>query len=127
VDAFEDLIARILVREDFWVVQNYKVNLEKEEKVRIGLHSMPPPDIDIVAYKPVTNEVNWVECKSFIDSDGMKYSSFVPGAKDAKRYRVFTDANYRDIVSRRLISQLEEDGRVLKDPRISYWLVAGKL
>ncbi|MEN9646173.1 MAG: hypothetical protein RL238_2842 [Actinomycetota bacterium] len=128
MDAFEDLVARLLRREHYWTRQNYKVELTKAEKVEIGLPSMPRPDIDILAYQPVTNSVLWVECKSYLDSGGVHYAAF-DGSKPAfaKRFRVFTDPNYREIVTAALLRQLVADKLARPKPAIGYCLVAGRI
>ena len=128
MDAFEDLIARLLRREHQWTRQNYKVGLTKAEKVAIGLPSMPRPDIDILAFQPMTNSVLWVECKSYLDSRGVHYSAFDgSNATLARRFRIFTDDNYREIVTAALLRQLVHDQLVRPDPTIGYCLVAGRI
>lgn len=78
MDAFEDLVARLLRREGYWTRQNYMVNIAKTDKVAIGLPSMPRPEVDIIAYQAVTNTVVWVECKSYLDSTGVHIAAFPP-------------------------------------------------
>lgn len=128
MDAFEDLIARLLRREGFWTRQNYKVGLTKPEKVQIGLPSMPRPDIDIVAYQAVENRLLWVECKSYLDSGGVHMAAFDgSNLSFARRFRVFTDPNYRTVVSEALVRQMEAERLVRPDPHVEYWLVAGRI
>ena len=128
MDAFEDLVARLLRREHYWTRQNYKVELTKAEKVAIGLPSMPRPDIDILAYQPGRNRVLWVECKSYLDSGGVHMSAFDgSNTKFARRFRVFTDGTYRDVVTAALKWQLVEQGLTLPEPNVDYWLIAGKI
>lgn len=128
MDAFEDLVARLLRRERYWTRQNYKVAVTKEEKVAIGLPSMPRPDIDIVAYQPATNKLMWVECKSYLDSGGVHMSAF-DGSNPtfARRFRVFTDPTYREVVTTALVRQLLEEGLVHPSPTLDLMLVAGKI
>jgi hypothetical protein len=75
------------------------------------------------------NTLLWVECKSYLDSAGVGISSVgdVVDATDPKirAFKIFTDERYRDVVSRRLILQVEEDGLTLPKPRLQYCLVAG--
>lgn len=128
MDAFEDLVARLLRREGFWTRQNYKVDLLKDEKVRIGLPSMPRPDIDILAYQSVENRLVWVECKSYLDSGGVHMSAFDgtnPGF--ARRFRVFTDPVFRAVVTDALERQLVGQRLIHANPTVEYWLVAGKI
>jgi hypothetical protein len=128
MDAFEDLVARLLRREHYWTLQNFKVELSKAEKVEVGKPSLPRPDIDILAYQPVGNRVLWVECKSYLDSGGVHMSAF-NGAnpKFRDRFRVFTDGTYRRVVTDALIRQLVASELVRPQPTIEYWLVAGRI
>lgn len=128
MDAFEDLVARLLRREGYWTRQNYKVDITKADKVKIGLHSMPRPDVDIVAYQAVTNTVAWVECKSYLDSTGVQMSAFDgSNPKLAKRFRVFTDPTFREVVTDALLRQMIEERLARPNPTVEYWLVAGKI
>lgn len=128
MDAFEDLTARLLWREGYWTRQSYKVNITKVDKAEIGLPSMPRPEIDIVAYRPATNTVAWVECKSYLDSTGVHISAFDgTNGKFAKRFRVFTNPTFRSVVSQRLLEQLLADGLIRPKAKLHYWLVAGRI
>lgn len=128
MDAFEDLVARLVRREGYWTRQNYMVNISKADKVAIGLPSMPRPEVDIVAYRPATNTVVWVECKSYLDSHGVQMAAFDgSNSKFAKRFRIFTNQTFREIVTGRLVEQLIEEGCALSGASVEHWLVAGKI
>jgi hypothetical protein len=89
---------------------------------------LPRPDIDILAYKPAENRLLWVECKSYLDSAGVSISAFNgEDQKNARRYRVFTDPQFREIVTQRLVEQLVFDRLCLPQPGVEYGLVAGKI
>jgi hypothetical protein len=111
----------------YWVRQGYKVDLTKEEKNEIGTPSMPRPEIDILAYKPKENELLWIECKSYLDSYGVRASSFADDGNDEKRYKVFTRPEYRRIISSRLLIQTYEIGLTLREPVLRYGLATGKI
>jgi hypothetical protein len=125
MDAFEDLVARILKRDGYWAIQNYKVELNKAEKRQIGTPSMPRPDIDILAYRASTNTIYWIECKSSLDSTGVMAVSLTEGGLWSSHYKLFNDDSYRKIVTQRLLRQLRESGQVATRPKIRYWLIAG--
>jgi hypothetical protein len=55
MELFEGIIKTLLEHEGYWVRQSFKVNLTKEEKRAIGKHSIPRPEIDLLAFKPGTN------------------------------------------------------------------------
>lgn len=128
MDAFEDPVARLLRREGFWTRQSYRINLTKADKVAIGKPSLPRPELDILAYKPVQNLVAWVECKSYLDSSGVHSSAF-DGRNPAfaQRFKTFTDDNYREIATRVLVDQLVDSELVRPDPAVQYWLIAGNV
>jgi len=126
MDSFEALIKTLLEREGFWVRSSLKVNLTKEDKRGIHRPSCPRWEIDLVAYKAATNELRLVECKSYLDSYGVRVSSFA-GTDGADRYKLFTDSNLRSVVIKRLISELVEVGSCLPDPSVTLCLAAGKV
>lgn len=64
MDSFEALLASILKTQGFRVYPSFMVELSNENKVAIGLPSMPRWELDLVAYNGATNEVPVVECKS---------------------------------------------------------------
>ena len=76
MDAFEDLIATLLEKDGFWVQTTFKVELTKEEKKEIGRPSSPRWKLDLIAYKASTNDILAVECKSYLDSYGVRLSGF---------------------------------------------------
>ncbi len=126
MDAFESLIKTLLEREGFWVRSSFKANLTKPDKVSIGRPSCPRWEIDLVAYKAATNELRFVECKSYLDSYGVRFSSFTE--KDGPdRFKLFTDGNLRTVVTNRVITQLVENGCCLPSPCVTLCLAAGKI
>ena len=126
MDAFESLIKTFLEREGFWVRSSYKVNLTKQDKAAIGRPSCPRWEIDLIAYKAATNELRLVECKSYLDSLGVRFSDF-NGTEPADRYKLFTDATLREVVTKRLIMELVECGSCLPKPHSFLCLAAGKV
>ena len=73
MNSFEEVVGDILSGKGFWVRHNFKVDLSKEEKRQIGKPSSPRWELDIVAYKGATNEIFVVECKSYLDSPGVRF------------------------------------------------------
>ncbi len=65
MDAFEQVVSEILWIDGFWVRTSVKVDLTKEEKVRIGRPSSPRWELDIVGYSGRDNTLHVVECKSY--------------------------------------------------------------
>src|SRR5574340_1187006 len=89
---------------------------------------MPRPEIDILAYKASENLVIWVECKSYLDSPGVNYKSFIDmDHVGAQRYKVFNWHEYRETVTETLVSQLESLGLVCPNPTVAYALAAGRI
>jgi len=104
MNAFEQIVAGLLKAEGYWTITGYKVNLNRQEKEDIGKYSMPRPEIDILAYKGGEDQLIWVECKSYLDSSGVKYSSF-SDKNDAgyNRYKVFNNEKYTVIAGKALL------------------------
>jgi len=129
MNAFEDIIAQYLESEGYWVKQSVKVEITKEDKRKMGLPSMPRPEIDIVALNMKKNELILVEVKSYLDSPGVWYEAVAGKDKDYynKRYKLFNDYKYRKIVTERLFEQYLVQGLINKRTKINYALAAGKI
>ena len=110
MDAFEQLTADIFWNEGYWVRTSVKVELTREEKIRIGKHSTPRWEIDLIAYRATTNELLALECKSYLDSGGVHAAHFTPNHKLAGRYKLFHDDVLRATVLERLKLQCIERG-----------------
>ncbi|WP_282169744.1 hypothetical protein [Ruegeria atlantica] len=128
MDSFEGLIRLLLDQEGYWTRISQKVNLTKEEKREIGKHSIPRPEIDVIAYRPSANEIIAMEVKSFLDSPGVKLTELdksydVPEG----RYKLFTCGKYREIVFSRLKLDLIKLGLADHGTKIKIGLAAGKI
>ena len=128
MDHFENIISTLLEAEGYWVRRLFKVNLTKEEKRRIGKHSIPRPEIDLLAFKFSANEVLALEAKSFLDSFGVNFEQLQEKHEVPKgRYKLFTSKNYRSIVLSRLLSDLIACGMADAKTKIILGLAAGKI
>jgi hypothetical protein len=107
MDHFESLICTLLEAEGYWTRRSFKVNVTKEEKRQIGKHSIPRPEIDILAFRFSENSVLAVEVKSFLDSPGLKLEKLQAQHEVPEgRYKLFTSDRYRSIVLPRLRQDL---------------------
>jgi hypothetical protein len=90
---------------------------------------MPRPEIDVVAFKPGPNELLIVECKSYLDSGGVRVEGFVgPDSAHKDRLKMFNVEPLRRVVTEKLLTQLRNEHLLLSsDPTIRYGLVAGKI
>lgn len=128
MDAFESVVAVLLERKGYWTRTSVKVELTKEEKRLIGRPSSPRWEIDVVAYKGSTNSLLVVECKSYLNSPGVRFSSFDGSSeREANRYKLFNEEELRKVVFNRLSMQLVESGFCPKPPEITLCLVAGNI
>jgi hypothetical protein len=128
MDAFEEIVARMLWEEFYWTIIGYKVNLSKQKKYELGKSSLPRPEIDILAYKTKENKLLWVECKSYLDSRGVVAEHLMQEDDTGKgRYKTFTWPSYRRIVTEGLVKQVVDIGLTNPNPTINYCLVAGKI
>jgi hypothetical protein len=125
MDAFESLMSMLLRHNGYWTIPSFKVELTKDEKRQIGRFSSPRWEIDLVAYKGLSNEVLAIECKSFLDSRGVIFQrrEFSP----PKRYKMFTDSVLRSVVLNRLGKQLVDTGACASNPMITLCLAVGKI
>ncbi len=128
MDSFEHVVASILERKGYWVQTSLRVDLSKAEKAAAGKPSMPRPELDVVAYKPKDKTILVMECKSCLDSYGVKVKTFAGlNKKDQARYKLFFDCNLRQIVFKKLSRQLVGAGAALTSPKIRLGLAAGKI
>lgn len=85
--------------------------MTKEEKRLIGRHSAPPWELDIVGYSARENLLPVVECKSYMDSTGVRASAFDgSNPEHAIRYKLFNEPELRRVVFNRLCLQFTEAG-----------------
>jgi hypothetical protein len=128
MDYFEQIIAKLIEKEGKWVKQNVKINLSVAEKKLTGKPSIPRPEIDIVAYNILRNELEIWEVKSFLDSQGVKFDDISQEHKIMEgRYKILTVPEYRKIVTKRLITDWITNGLLKEEPNIIYGLAAGKI
>jgi len=128
LDAFESVVAALLERKGYWTRTSVKVDLTKEEKRQIGRPSSPRWEIDVVAYKGSTNSLMAVECKSYLNSPGVRFSAFNGSSEsESNRYKLFNDEILRRVVFNRLRMQLVESGFCPEPPKITLCLVAGNI
>src|ERR1019366_291078 len=128
MDNFEGIIRTLLEADHFWVQSSFKVELTLEERRHSGKHSMPRPELDLLALNFEQNEVLVVEAKSFLDSPGVRVEELA-GEQDIPdgRYKLFTSERYRKMVFNRLLLQLCEYGMANADTKISLVLAAGNV
>lgn len=128
MDAFEQLVSEILWMQGYWVRTSVKVELTKEEKRQIGRHSSPRWELDIVSYHGNENFLRVVECKSYIDSVGVRASAFDGSNPDhATRYKLFNEPGLQRVVFDRLRSQLAQSGSCRPGAEIRLALACGKI
>ncbi len=128
MDHFEGIIATLLEADGYWVRRSFKVNVTKEEKRQIGKHSIPRPEIDLLALNLAKNEVIAFEAKSFFDSSGVNFSE-LSATHDVPegRYKLFTSERYRSIVFARLHQDLIACNMANASTKIRLGLAAGNV
>jgi hypothetical protein len=126
MDGFEILVAEILHGEGFWIRQNVKVPLTKEEKERIQRPSCPRWEIDVLAYRAPSNEILAVECKSYLDSPGVDLAD-LKGGRYAGRYKLFNEPLLRQVVFDRLRMDFVERGLCAEPPTVKLALAVGRI
>ncbi|MHB0971412.1 MAG: hypothetical protein ACYC7A_16500 [Thermoanaerobaculia bacterium] len=129
MDAFEYVVARLYEVQGYWVRIGYAVALSKAEKHALGQPSLPRVNLDVVAYKPGANELLVVECKSFLDSHGVRSAHFNREAAAEKDiFKLFNREEYRALVLARLLEQMREEGLIGEQRPVPMMvLVAGKV
>jgi hypothetical protein len=128
MEAFEKLVGGLLERDGYWVKFAFKVELSKREKRLIGRPSSPRWELDIIAYKAAINELLVVECKSYLDSPGVRFAAVSTDQhRRSDRYKLFNDHRLRGVVFKRLEKQLVERKACRITPSIILCLAAGRI
>jgi hypothetical protein len=95
MDHFESIIATLLEDEHYWVRRSFKIDVTREEKRQVGKHSIPRPEIDLLALGFSRNEVIAFEVKSFLDSPGVRLADLqMEHEVQEGRYKLFTSRGY---------------------------------
>ena len=128
MNSFEQIAARFFEAQGYWTRTGLKIEMTKAEKSALDNPSMPRPEIDIIAFKPGPNELLIVECKSYLDSNGVREENFFgTSERDKNRLKLFTRDRLRAFVTHKLIAQLRSENLLLRaNPTVKYGLVAGK-
>jgi hypothetical protein len=122
--AFEQVVARVLEQDGYWTRTSFKVQLTPAQKAKIGRTSSPRWEIDVLAYRPGTNDLLVVECKSYLDSRGVLVAA-VDGSNPVagKRFKLFNDPVLRKEVLSALVKQLKLPAK----PTVTLCLAAGRI
>jgi len=131
MNAFENIVARYLEAEGYWVRQSVKVEISKEAKKMLKLSTMPRPEIDLVALNVKENELLLVEVKSFLDSQGVYFEDVIGKEGEeswgAKRYRLLANKKFREVVTAKLREEYLKQGLINENTKINYALAAGHI
>jgi hypothetical protein len=128
MDAFEKIIGQLLEEDKYWVRHSVKVNLDKNEKKKIGKATTPRPEIDIVAYDAVADMLYLLEVKSFIDSKGVVYEQVaIQQTQQLGPYKLLTAKSYRDTITNRLLKDWKRDKIIRPSTTVNFGLIAGKV
>jgi hypothetical protein len=129
MDSFELIAAKAVDSCGLWTRLNYCVNITKQDKIDIENKSRPRPEIDILAFNVKKNEVILFECKSYLDSRGIRSLSFSkPTKKKGPRpIQIFWDPAYRNLVLERLNEQLFKEGLISCKPTYKLGLICGRI
>lgn len=127
MDAFESIVATLLMRDGFWVQTSLKVNLTTEDKRKIDRSTVPRWELDVVAYRPGDNLLRVVECKSYLDSSGVSMSAFDSSKRFANRFKLFNEPATREVVLKRLVAQMIDSKAICENPVIELCLAAGRV
>jgi hypothetical protein len=129
MDAFEHIAVRYFDALGYWTRVGVKIELTKAEKRELGNPSMPRPEVDIVAYRVATNDLLIIECKSYLDSYGVRIENFFGDSQKHKdRIKLLTRHELRTKVTEKLIQNFRQEGLIASEfPKVKYGLVAGKI
>jgi len=132
MDYFEDTVKTILEREGYWVRQSFKVELTRDEKLEVMQDprraSIPRVEVDLLVFDAQKNNVLVLEVKSLINSLGVQIKELKEEHEIPQgRYKLFTSANYKRVVFKRLKSQLMQLQMASETTTLQLGLAAGKV
>src|SRR5216684_6553868 len=85
-------------------------------------------ELDVVGYQGRDNQLPVLECRSLLDSYGVRVETFAgKNAKNQKRYKLFFEKSLREVVLGRLVKQLVHQGFCPPNPPVTLGLAAGKV
>jgi hypothetical protein len=123
--SFESLVATLLVREGYWTYPSFKVQLNDDDQQLCGSEQQEmweSWEIDVLAYRAKTNDVLLVECKSFLNSDGVHFPFRQP-----KRYKLFINNRLLDAVKSAVRRELVERELCPTEPNVILGLATSKV
>lgn len=126
MDAFEHIVALYLQEKNYWVRHSVKIDLTVEEKKKLKRPTMTRAEIDLVAYNVVSNTLVLIEVKSYLNSTGVTIGGLNgKNKKEKNRYKLLNDKKYRDVVTKRLLSDFIQNKIIKKTTKVKYALAAG--
>ena len=118
----------LLEADHYWVRRSFKIDVTQEEKRQVGKHSIPRPEIDLLAFNFSKNEVIAFEVKSFLNSPGVRLEDLQREHEVQEgRYKLFTSRGYREVVLTRLKKDLISHGMADANTKVTLGLAAGKV
>lgn len=128
MDSFEHLVCDLFSADGWWTLQGFKVQLTTEEKHKIGKHCSPRWEIDVLAYSPGSNELRVIECKSFLDSPGVRAEDIIAATNIKKsRYKLFVDQVLRETVLAAVERQCIQTKLISKGTKVKLCLAIGRI
>jgi hypothetical protein len=128
MDAFEHIVGLYLQEKNYWTRHSVKVDLTKEDKQEIELPTIPRPEIDLVAYNPVSDTLILIEAKSYLNSTGVTIGGLSgTNKKTIERYRLLNNKTYQKVVTKRLVESFIENKIIKKTTKVKYALAAGNV
>lgn len=128
MDAFEHIVGLYLQEKNYWTRHSVKVDLTKSDKEKIKLPTIPRPEIDLVAYNPVSDEIILIEAKSYLNSSGVTIGGLSGTDKKTKdRYRLLNNKTYQKVVTDRLVKDFIKRQIIKKTTKVKYALAAGNV
>ncbi len=126
MDAFEHIVGLYLQEKNYWIRHSVKVDLTKEDKAAIELPTIPRPEIDLVAYNPVSDTLILIEAKSYLNSSGVTIGGLSgTDTKTKDRYRLLNNMTYQRVVTTRLVESFIKNNIIRPSTKVKYALAAG--
>lgn len=127
MDYFEQIAARYLEAQGYWIRRGERIDLSKKDKRDLGKPSLPRPEVDLVGYKARDDVLVLFEVKSYLDSPGVKYDALAASTNGEGRLKLLTDRKYQTMLAERLKSDYVMKRLVHEATKVVFGLVAGNV
>jgi len=127
MNAFEQIAAHFFEVQGYWTRVGTKSMFQRKRSENSETEYATPRS-RLAGFQPGSNQLLVMECKSWLDSTGVRVANFGEDPVHNKHMKLFNRDGLRELLTSKLLAQLRQEGLLpTTDPSIRYGLVAGKI